>query len=439
MVDRIERTVRKFRDILAETERLDTQKLRLYQESLLVPLLNHARRNVPFYKKRLAPLFHGDEIDVSRWSEVPILTRAQAQQKKLALTASRIPPHSGSVRSNETSGSTGRPLDFKLNELVDVAALGMTDRVYRWWQFDGERAMASIFPPRSISAPLPDGVTLKGWRPGFPDGLHYIINLPPDADALIDWLIARRPSYLASGSWILAPMAHRVMERGLALRFDGIVTKTTMVSEETRAICLDVFGTRLADQYGADEIGHIASECPSCGEYHISAEAVLVEIVDDAGAPCAPGETGRVILTALYNYAMPFIRYEIGDFATLGIGGGRCHIKLPTLARIVGRYRNTYASADGRVIYPTVQLGRLRDYLSFSQAQLVQTDYGQLELRYVPDEFAGDPDEAGIEGYLRTVVEADLRVRIVAVDEIPRHPSGKFEEFISLVPRPWLH
>jgi phenylacetate-CoA ligase len=435
MADRIERMVEKFREVLAETERLDPRQLRLHQDSLLVPLLQHARRNVPFYKKRLAPIFRGEEIDFARWSDVPILTRAEAQQRKGALTAVRIAPHLGSVRANQTSGSTGRPLDFELNELVDVAAVGMTDRLYRWWRFDGERAMASIMPSRSISAQPPEGVTLRGWRPGFVNGLHHIINLSTDDDVMIDWLIAQRPSYLASGSWMLAPMARRILARGLSLRLDGIVAKTSMVSDETRAICLDVFGTRLADQYGADEIGHIACECPSCGEYHVSAEAVLVEILDAADAPCAPGETGRVILTALYNYAMPFIRYEIGDFATVGKGDSCCHIKLPTLARIVGRYRNIYARPDGRVVYPNVLFGRLRDHLSFTQAQLVQTDYGELELRYVPGKPAEGADEAGLEAYLRTAIDADLRVRLVAVHEIPRHPSGKFEEFVSLVPR----
>ena len=132
---------------------------------------------------------------------------------------------------------------------------------------------------------------------------------------------------------------------------------------------------------------------------------------------------------------MPFIRYEIGDLATVGSAPRPCQIKLPTLARIAGRYRNTYARPDGRVIYPSVQFGRLRDHLSFTQAQLVQTDYGQLELRYVPGDPAGGADLAGIEAYLRTAVDADLQVRVIAVDAIPRHPSGKFEEFISLVSR----
>jgi phenylacetate-CoA ligase len=434
MTDRIDHMVLKFRDVLADTEQLSLEELRTYQEHLLEPLLRHARRHAVHYRTPLAPLFRGDRLDLSRWAEVPILTRSEAEQNRHALTAAHVPPEVGAVRANETSGSTGLPLNFKVNELVEIASLGMTDRAYRWWGFDGARPMASIIPPRAIKAPAPDGVTLQGWRPGFPGGLHHVLNLPHDDDVLIDWLMARRPAYFSAGSWMLVPMARRIRERGLTLRLDGIIAKTTTVTEETRAVCVEQFGTRLADQYGADEIGHIAGECPTCGEYHLSAEAVLVEILDDAGAPCAPGETGRVILTALYNYAMPFIRYEIGDFATVGSGNPRCPVKLPTLKRVAGRYRNVYTRADGRVVYPTVAFGHLRAHLSFAQAQLIQTDYGRLELRYVPADRARHADEAGIERYLQASVDADVRVDVVAVDSIPRHPSGKFEEFVSLVP-----
>ena len=66
---------------------------------------------------------------------------------------------------------------------------------------------------------------------------------------------------------------------------------------------------------------------------------------------------------------------------------------------------------------------------------LFRSDYGRLELRYVPIDRGAEANRAGIEAYLRETVDAEVRVELVAVDEIPRHPSGKFEEFVSLVPR----
>ena len=150
MNNRIDQMVLKFRDSLADTERLTPAELTAYQERLLDPLLRHAHRNVPGYGKRLAPLFRGDKIDLSHWAEVPILTRQHAQQDQRSFLADRIPPHLGPARAGETSGSTGLPLNFKINDLAEVASLGMTDRAYRWWGYDSARTLASVIPPREI-------------------------------------------------------------------------------------------------------------------------------------------------------------------------------------------------------------------------------------------------------------------------------------------------
>ena len=93
--DRIDRMVLKFRQVLAATERLGADELAAYQQSLLGPLLEHARRNAPFYADRLAPVFPDGRLDLARWSELPILTRAEAQRQVEALKARHLPPDRG--------------------------------------------------------------------------------------------------------------------------------------------------------------------------------------------------------------------------------------------------------------------------------------------------------------------------------------------------------
>jgi phenylacetate-CoA ligase len=112
----------------------------------------------------------------------------------------------------------------------------------------------------------------------------------------------------------------------------------------------------------------------------------------------------------------------------------KCPVRLPTLTRVFGRYRNTFTLKDGRIIYPYVAIGRFRDFIAFEQVQVVQTDYDAIEVRYVR---SGDApaDEAGLQAYLREALDKDLNVRAIAVDAIPRSASGKFEDFLSLVPR----
>lgn len=433
--DRIERMVIKFRDVLAETERLPPIKLHAYQESLLAPLIEHARRNVPFYERRLAPLFRGTEVDLSRWDEVPILTRADAQRATVAMTARIVPPHAGAVTGGETSGSTGRPLHYKVNELTDVASLAATDRTLRWWDFDGAKTMATFVAARPGLAPAERVVTVQGWRVGFV-GPHHMMRGVVDLDWRIDWLREHQPNYLTAHSFTLLSLAERVRQRGVDLRFERINSTSSVLSDEIRDICREVLGTRPIDQYGARETGLIAGECPWCDHYHVNAETMLVEILDDDGRPTRPGARGRVVLTSLYNYAMPFIRYEVGDFAIAAPARVRCPIKLPALAQVLGRYRNSFTLHDRRVISPYVPVARLKEFISFSQFQIVQTDYREIEVRYVPLDPVQPADAAGLEACVRQLMDESFNVRVVAVDEIERSSSGKYEDYLSLVARP---
>jgi phenylacetate-CoA ligase len=430
----IEGLVIRFRDVLAETEVLRPQKLRAYQETLLGPLILHAQRNVPFYKDRLAPLCNGTRIDLTSWSRVPILSRTDVQSQSQALTALTVPPEVGGVRAGETSGSSGRPIHYLTNELADVATLCATDRTFRWWGFDGSKAMASLVARSRDDARPPEGKTEVSWRVGG-KGLHHLLDLSADADMQIDWLLARRPQYLTAHSFVLREVAERARVKRADLRFEQINSIGTVLSDDIRDACLQVFGVRPIDQYGAQETGLLASECPWCGHYHISAETALVEILTQEGTPSPPGAVGRVVVTTFYNYAMPLIRYEIGDSAVAGPERLKCIVKLPALSRIMGRYRNAFTLETGAVIYPYVPVSRLRQFLSFEQIQIVQTGLTALEVRYVPADRTSNPDAEGLEACLREYIDPSFNVRAVTVDAIAASPSGKFEDYLSLVPR----
>lgn len=430
MVSRIEQMALKFRDVLAETEKLGPAELRAYQESLLEPLLLHARQHSPFYRHRLDAVLKDGDVDFTRWRDVPVLTRAEAQRCGEALAARLVPPHLGKVARDETSGSTGRPLRYLKTELMDVASLAMTDRLYRWWRFDGDRRMASFVSPRRG---LGRETATHGWRPGFPKGEHLLRETTGDAEAHVDWLARAAPSYFVSYSSLVPPMAEIALSKGVKIPLEGVVTRGGVVTGEMRELCTRAFGTAIADQYGADEIGQVACECPGCGAYHVSAEGVMLEVVDEDGAPVGPGATGRVLLTNFYNYAMPLIRYEIGDFATVAAPGGECAIRLPRLERIAGRYRNVFTLADGRVLFPNMPMSGFRKYIACQQLQVVQTAHDRVEVRYVPDGSGRPADGRGLEAWLRDYLDMSMRVEAVQVVEIPRTREGKFEDFVSLV------
>ena len=124
---------------------------------------------------------------------------------------------------------------------------------------------------------------------------------------------------------------------------DRVLTVGEPLTAEVRSKAQRAFGARVFDRYGVQELGHIAAECPDCGQYHVSAESMLVEVLRDDGTPASPGTTGKLVVTSLYNFAMPLIRYETGDSAEVGVAGA-CLRSLPVLRRILGHPRRTSAS-----------------------------------------------------------------------------------------------
>jgi phenylacetate-CoA ligase len=159
---------------------------------------------------------------------------------------------------------------------------------------------------------------------------------------------------------------------------------------------------------------------------------VLVEIVDDEGRDVAYGESGRVVVTGLSNYAMPFIRYQLGDVAAAGPRSCPCGRTLPLIARIEGRTRNAFVFRDGSRVWPRAAMVQpMRAFIPFSRFQLVQLDYERIELRYVADGSPREPDLAALNAYARATIHPSVKVIPTEVEALPLGAHGKFEEFIS--------
>jgi phenylacetate-CoA ligase len=108
------------------------------------------------------------------------------------------------------------------------------------------------------------------------------------------------------------------------------------LSAEARNACREAWGVPLAHIYRAEEVGPLALQCPEHEHFHVQSEQALVEVLDAQGMACAPGETGRVVATPLNNFAMPLIRYEVGETAEVGAPCA-CGRGLPVLTRIMDR------------------------------------------------------------------------------------------------------
>jgi phenylacetate-CoA ligase len=192
------------------------------------------------------------------------------------------------------------------------------------------------------------------------------------------------------------------------------------------------WNVRCANIYSANEVGYIAFQCAERDGLHVQSESVFVEILDAKGQPCANGETGRVVVTPLHNLAMPLIRYEIGDFATVGASCA-CGRALPIIQDVRGRVRNMVRTPDGRRFWPTSMNG-IRKIPPVRQAQFVQPTVDRIEVRVVLDRPLTAAEAEQAIAFVRTTFGYPFDVSLAVVEAIERGPTGKFEEFLSLLP-----
>ena len=424
----------KFLAALEETQYLAPDRMEAYQRRLLDRLLRHARAETVFYADRLAPVFRADDsIDWDRWSEIPILTRSEAQENEDALLARTTPPSAGETRPDSTSGSTGRPLRLANSAIQNTASACSNERFLRWHNVDPHALAGFIVFADAGKALYPDGDAESTSRFVGGDSPSVTLNIDTPTHRQIEWLRRRQPATLTSFPTNLREIGRIAAEQGQPFSFDAILTYGEAVTPSIRSAIHTYFGKDPIDQYGSTEIGHIAATCPHSGKLHIAADLVRVEVVDEDGRPALPGTIGRVVSTSFYNYAMPFIRYDTGDLGILAAEPCGCGRILPLLECILGRSRNIFRFADGTSALPRLESPYVQPFVPHRQFQVVQTALDRIEYRYVPLAPDQQNDLAGLSAYVRQRLHPSLTVEAIAVDEIRRTASGKYEDYVSLI------
>jgi phenylacetate-CoA ligase len=210
-----------------------------------------------------------------------------------------------------------------------------------------------------------------------------------------------------------------------------VFTVAETVDDALRERTRRTLGVEIADNYGTTE-AFIAWQCPQ-GSYHINAEHVLVELVDDEGHPVAPGQSGRVIITTLENFLMPLIRYDLTDYAVAAEGTCRCGRTLPLLARVVGRKRSMFRHADGRRYFPHLLIDSLRltPGTKIRQYQLIQTAPENFRVSYVADSAIDPRSQSRIQREFETILGTPASITFERVAEFARTKSGKFLRALS--------
>ncbi len=415
------------------TERLPTAQLRALQMLQLAALLEHAWAHAPLWHARLADAGWrpSQPVDLELLRRLPILTRAEIQEHGAALRTKQVPQGFGSEHHFRTSGSTGRPVEVYRNELNQEIYGAQTFRDHLWHGRDTTGKLAVLRTHRADKT-LPDWgqvlreLTIDGSGPAVirgSDGKEFRSHL--------DWLVAERPDYLNINPSLALALARLHLREGYPrLAMHQILSVGGTVTDEARALCRDAWGAEFTDRYSCEEIGYLAFQCPLHTHYH-EAETVILEIVDAAGRPCAAGQTGRVVVTALLSFAMPLIRYDLGDMAVPG-DACDCGRGLPVVARVMGRQSNFAVLPTGSWRAGLLQAKDWTDVAPVLGFRVTQTALDTLEAELVLARPLSEPDVAKTTAMLRAFFSYDFAIIVKQVEEIAWGATDKRDSFVRL-------
>src|SRR5574337_899366 len=326
------------------------------------------------------------------------------------------------------------PLIFFIgNERVshDVAAKW---RATRWWGVD-------IGDPEIVVWGSPIELTAQDRIRAIRDKLLRTELLPAfemseaKLDDFVARIRARWPRMLFGYPSALSHIAQHAQKRGI--RMDDLGIKVAFCTAERlydhqRAMIERIFGCPVANGYGSRDAGFIAHQCPS-GSMHLTAEDIIVEIIDGEGRVLPPGQAGEIVVTHLATGDFPFIRYRTGDVAVMDTCPCPCGRGLPVLKEIQGRATDFVVARDGTVMHSLALIYILRDLPEVAAFKIVQESLDLTRVQVVPGPAFAADTTARIQHGLAARLGAGVDVEVETVAEIPSEKSGKYRYVVSRV------
>ncbi len=430
--DKALKTARRFATALQKTQSYGEDRRQAYQRSLLERLVRHARAEVPYYETRLDPLFGPDDaIRWQAWSDIPTISRFEAQEAGDALFARNTPAETGGFMKDTTSGSTGMPLQARVSGLMHLMSASINQRLFDWHKINMDDATGVILDEKK-QFPYPDGRDGDTWNLVNPQAPAYNLSVGYTIDQQIDWLTRKQPDILFTYPRNAQAIIEAFQSRNLAPSFHTIMVHGEVLEVETCKIITSA-NVRVIDRFGTAEIGPVSGQCSQGAWHHQYSDVCLMETVATETGNLVTEGRGQLVATPFYNYAMPLIRYKNGDLLDRSSEPCPCGSTLPRIDRILGRERNMLTFSDGTQIWPNILRSEYEPFLSVRQFQFIQHTPTRLEMRYVPDDPTRPVDRAGFTAMLQRALHPDITVELTRLSALPRAPSGKFETWISHV------
>ncbi len=391
----------------------------------LSALLAHAEAQVPYYREvfRSLGISSRDIRSLKDFAELPVLTKDIVRERKRDLVREDVPLES--LSQHHSGGSTGVPLTFYRDQsYMDASEAGTfrnltqsgwrpgemiaffwgsSERLLRMSRLEFEmrqtlRRMYQFDPFHSGTAKMERW--LKRWRTlGATVALGYAST------------IARFAEYIESTGKRVAPLR-------------GVFTTAEKLYAPQREVISRVFGCHVYDCYGSSEVQNIAAECPH-GRVHVNADYVVLEV---ARSTSTTGASAPFIVTSLWNWAMPFIRYRNEDCGELIEGTCDCGSNFPLMELNVARVSDNFALPGGRVVHGEFFTHLMYGSEGIENFQFHQTAPDHITLWIVPSSGSESTRSHSLRSaveQIKSLTPENITVEVRETDAIPLSSAGK--------------
>lgn len=410
---------------LEKTQYLSTPQLKELQWNRLNELWHYLWQNNDFYRRRFleSGLHESDLRNIQDIGKIPILNKKDIRFNGDAMISSGY--KQSDLHHFKTGGSTGKALDIYITEECSELRNACARRHDRWTGWEPGEPIGAAWGNPKIPKKIKEKLLDACVQPYI-----YLDTMSVTDESVRQFAASwakKKPTLLFGHAHSLFLLARKVQELDITvIRPIGILSTSMMLLPHERAVIEQVFGKKVTDRYGCEEVSLIASECDKHEGMHMNIEHLVIEFIKADGSYAEPGEPGLIVVTDLMNKAMPFVRYKVEDVGVPLGGSCSCGRGLPLMEKIAGRVADFLIKRDGtKVAGISLIENTLTKIPGIDQMQIVQTDLDRMQLNIVPGEQYCSASEEELVSYFENLF-GDIRITLRKVTEIKPEKSGKF-------------
>jgi phenylacetate-CoA ligase len=418
---------------LNSISQLDLKSFEDFQELQKWKQFNYFIENNNFYNSFVRSQI-GNELP-KLWSDIPIIKKKDIQKPLETILSKEY--KNKSLFKNSTSGSTGNPFFFAKDKFAHAMTWALIMNRYSWYKIEYGKSLQARFYGIPLGGykyyieKLKDLISARVRFPVF-DLSDKVLN------SYIEIFKTKPFEYINGYAASLVFFAGHCIKRGIILKDICPTLKICIPTSETctaddREILQKGFGVKVVNEYGCAEMDVIAFD-DNDGDWIVSDENVFIEIVDDDNKPLPNGSTGKILLTTLYNRAIPLIRYEVGDLGALKPAKkGNFNV----LDNLSGRTNDFAVMPNGRKVpaltfyYVTKTL--IKEHLAVKEFIIKQISLNEFIVEYAGGVEFSDEIKRIIKEAFDKYLQPGLNVSYSKVEKVERGKTGKFKQFISLI------